>query len=419
MDEGRFETGAVAPRGAVVRRRAAILLLTLAAVVVVTVREAKGQAPPAPGVPTLSLETADGAPIRSRRTYVDGSVTLSAEGVDAAGRPTADAAPSHVRVRGRGNTSWDHPKKPLRLRFDEPTDLLGAGAAETWVLLANYIDPSGLRNATAFELGRRLRMPFTPEARHVRLVLNGTPQGLYLLTEQTEVAPHRVVTGDDGFLVEFDDYDDPDEEIFSTRVFDLPLKIRTPKLRQLPPDARAEAVARVTGAVDDLERVLAAEGGPGDYAAVLDVDSFVDWFLVHEITHNYEPLHPKSCFFHRGADGRIVAGPIWDFDWAFDHETMEPDVLLLRDVAWFRHLFEDPAFVARVKARWRAVRDGPVASLPAYVEGLADSIRPAVAEDTRLWPLDEDDRTPSEAADLAEWLRRRIATLDHAIDRLP
>ena len=411
------------PRDIRPRRVSAFRTVVVAAVLVAGVtaaRAAELPLPPPPGIPVLRIDTDGAAPIVSRRQYARGSVSLAANGgVDSTGRPMAGLATTPIRVRGRGNTSWEHPKKPWRLKFDNATDILGMGAAKTWVLLANYVDPSGLRNATAFELGRRLGMPFTPEARHVNLVLNGEFQGLYLLTEQTEVAPHRVVTDTvDGFLVEFDDYPDPDEEIFSTQILDLPLKIKRPDLAELPPTARAEAVARITGIFNAFERTITAADGPGDYAAILDVDSIIDWFLVHEITHNYEPRHPKSCFFHLAVDGRIAAGPLWDFDWSFDHEDLEPNVLLLKNVAWFPHLFKDPGFTAKVKARWTAIRDGPAASLPAYVDGLVAAIGDSVEHDMRLWPGDDDYRLTPEGPGLAAWLKQRIALLDEAIEKL-
>lgn len=371
-------------------------------------------APPA-GVPVVTITTVGGTGVASRAESVDCRVAIDPRGLaDAAGRPLVGLAATSAKIRGRGNMTWSYPKKPYRVKFDAPLDLLGMGAARTWVLLADYIDPSGLRNATAFELGRRLGMPFTPQCRHVWLVLDGVPRGLFLLTEQTEVAPQRVVTDPaTGFLVEFDDYDG--EEIHSTPILDLPLKIKRPDVAAMQPEARAAEVARIMGLFTRLEEAIAAPDGPGDYAPLVDVDSLVDWFLVHEIAHNVEPRHPKSCFFHRGPDGRIVAGPLWDFDWAYDYEGEATDVLALRDAFWFRHLFEDPAFRTRVKARWREIKAPHVDALPAFIDALAAAIGPAVEADGRLWPTDEDVRTPADAARLHAWLVERIAALDAAI----
>lgn len=373
--------------------------------------------PPA-GVPVLTLETAGHAGIDSREKTVGCRIAIDPQGaVAAAGTPLAVLPAAPAKVRGRGNTTWDYPKRPYRVKLDTAVDVLGMGAARTWVLLADYIDPSGLRNATAFELGRRLGLPFTPQCRHVWLVLDGEPRGLYLLTEQTEVAPERVVTDPQaGFLVEFDDYDG--EEIFSTPILDLPLKIKRPHLDEMPPAGRDAEIARITGIFAALEKVLAAPDGPGDYAALLDVDALVDWFLVHEITHNVEPRHPKSCFFHRGLDGRIVAGPLWDFDWAYDYESEPDDGLMLTDAFWFRHLLRDPAFRARVKARWAAIKAPHVDTLPAFLAALAARIDAAVQADRRLWPEDDDVRLPTDAARLRAWLVARIASLDAAISAL-
>ena len=376
------------------------------------------EAAPPPGIPVLRLDTADCAGIASRENAVGCRVAIDPQGgIDASGRPLAALPDTAATVRGRGNTTWDYPKKPFRLKFAAKVDVLGMGAARTWVLLADYIDPSGLRNATAFELGRRLGLPFTPQCRHVWLVLDGESHGLYLLTEQTEVAPERVVTDPQaGFLVEFDDYDG--EEIFSTPILDLPLKIKRPHVDDLPPDARAAEIARVTGIFADLEKALTAPDGPGDSAALLDVDSLVDWLLVHEVTHNVEPRHPKSCFFHRGPDGRIAAGPLWDFDWAYDYDGKPEDGLMLMDAFWFRHLFRDPAFRARVKARWAAIKAPHVDTLPAFMEVLAARIDAAVLADRRLWPEDDDVRTPTDATRLRAWLVARIASLDTAIEAI-
>lgn len=376
--------------------------------------------PPA-GLPLLRLDTTDAQPIATTDTYVGGRVSLSLNGfVDPfGGRRFHDLDTTAVKVRGRGNTTWDFPKKPLRLKLDDARDILGMGAEKDWVLLADYIDPTGLRNATAFELGRRLGVPFTTEARHVNLVLNGRYQGLYLLTEHTEVASSRVAIDlRDGYLVEFDDYPYPGEDIFSTKIVDVPLKIKFPDVAKLEGAAREEAVARVTGVFAAFEKTITAPGGPGDYASLIDVDSLIDWLLVHEITHNYEPQHPKSCFFHRARDGRIAAGPLWDFDYAYDYEEPAREVLLLKEKFWFPYLFKDPAFRARLKARWAAIKAPHVDTLPAYLDTLADSIRGSVEQDLRLWPCDDEIRCPADAAKLKKWLVARITTLDAAIKAL-
>ena len=55
-----------------------------------------------------------------------------------------------VQIKGRGNTTWDEPKKPFRIKFANRVDLLGLGFARKWVLLANNLDDTLMRNDIAF-----------------------------------------------------------------------------------------------------------------------------------------------------------------------------------------------------------------------------------------------------------------------------
>jgi len=128
--------------------------------------------PPAP--PTqLVVTTEGGAPVVSKDDYINATVTL--DGV------------THVtEIRGRGNSTWKWPKKPYKLKLEEDAALVGARAHDEWVLLAGYADRSAVRTAAAFAIAAHTTLRWTPKYRYVDVVLNGQPQGLYLLTEQVE-----------------------------------------------------------------------------------------------------------------------------------------------------------------------------------------------------------------------------------------
>jgi spore coat protein CotH len=84
--------------------------------------------------------------------------------------------------------------------------------------MANYADKSMMRNEVAFEISRRIGLPFTPKARFIEVMLNDSYEGTYQLIEQIEVATHKVnveeqnpmsttlpdISG--GYLVEADGY---------------------------------------------------------------------------------------------------------------------------------------------------------------------------------------------------------------------
>jgi two-component system chemotaxis sensor kinase CheA len=81
---------------------------------------------------------------------------------------------------------------------------------------------------------------------------------------------------------------------------------------------------------------------------------------------------------------------------------------------WFPDLFKDPAFKARLKARWAAIKEPHVDTLPAYLDSVAASIRDSVEQDLRLFPTDEECRVPADSGTLKDWFTKRIAALDAA-----
>ena len=138
---------------------------------------------------------------------------------------TEDAA---CDVRVRGNWTTYYPKKPLRIRFAEKQSVLTLHDGEelkNWVLLAEYKDPSLLRNKTALSISRELLGTdgyYAADAALVELEINGEYWGVYLLTEQQEVGKHRIaVTKPDhenpdtkiGYLLEYDGYSKHEDDL--------------------------------------------------------------------------------------------------------------------------------------------------------------------------------------------------------------
>ena len=136
--------------------------------------------------PTVYVETFDGRGVNSRNTYVLCQLTY----IDGADTLRYDS----VEIRGRGNSTWGLAKKPYRIKFAESTRFLGRDRAKarSWTLLANHADKSLIRNALASEVGTFVGQPFTPAARFVDLVLNGTYLGNYQLSDQVNVDKRRV-----------------------------------------------------------------------------------------------------------------------------------------------------------------------------------------------------------------------------------
>jgi hypothetical protein len=92
------------------------------------------------------------------------------------------------------------------------------------------------------------------------------------------------------------------------------------------------------------------------YAQYLDISSFVDWYLINEITKNNDAIMFSSCYMHIAPNGRLKMGPLWDFDIALGNVNYNvneiPTGFWIASAAWFVQLFKDPAFVSQVKERF-------------------------------------------------------------------
>ncbi|MBR1539168.1 MAG: CotH kinase family protein, partial [Bacteroidales bacterium] len=118
------------------------------------------------GLPVLYVNTEDGRAVTSKEDYLKAEMFL----LGADGKPAASAA--DCSIRGRGNTTWEWPKKPYLLKLDKKASLLGMPAHKRWVLLANFMDRTLMRNLVAMRVSSMTSLAWTPRCRSVELVLN-------------------------------------------------------------------------------------------------------------------------------------------------------------------------------------------------------------------------------------------------------
>lgn len=96
-----------------------------------------------------------------------------------------------TQIKGRGNSTWGQIKKPYQIKTEEKVDLLQTenkdNKSKTWVLLANFFDPSLMRNSLALNLGLDMGMSAGIESTHVDLYYDGEYRGSYTLSEKSEL----------------------------------------------------------------------------------------------------------------------------------------------------------------------------------------------------------------------------------------
>jgi hypothetical protein len=321
---------------------------------------------------TLVVSTEGAAPVVSKDDYLAATVQLA-------------GATLPAEIRGRGNSTWKWPKKPYKLKLEEEASLLGLPVDDEWVLLANYADRSGLRNHLAFQLAQQTRLAWTPETRYVELVLNGVPQGLYVLTEQVEQGETRVALPKGGYLLEVDErFRASGDPGFRTRR-------RTPVSFQDPDELERPERRRVKKAFNAFEDVLYGDRFADPvrgYAPRIDVASFVDWYVVEELFRNQDSNFHSSVNVTWTPGGVFALGPVWDFDQSagtrWNAEQTPQGWHTRRGRHWIARMMEDPSFSTLVKQRFLDLR--PVfEELVAQVPAAAGVVRTAAQADWSLW----------------------------------
>lgn len=342
----------------------------------------------ATGLPVVILNTPDGKRITSKEIWLEGADMLIFDEnreVDFEGT---------LSVKGRGNTTWQlYPKKPYALKLDSKSKILGMKKHKRWCLLANYLDRTLIRNAVAFEISRSTGLPYTPSGKFVELILNGEHLGNYYLTEQIKVDENRVdiaelvddgslesLTG--GYIFELDTYFDELNKFYSS-IFSLPWQFKDPD------EVTIDQINYIKDYVYLLEESLLGQNLTNrEYLNYLDVDSFIDYWFVYELSTNREPMHPKSVYMIKDKNGKMMAGPVWDFDW----ETFAPSLsrsYSVKDAVYYKSLFKDPEFKAEVKERWNMLKSD-FELISGYIDSLAEQVRLSNELNFTIWgcPVD-------------------------------
>lgn len=289
-------------------------------------------------------------------------------------------------IRGRGNSTWKYPKKPYALKLDSKAEILGMPKHKRWVLLANWLDRTLLRNHVAFRIAMHTDLAWTPRGEFVEVILNGKHIGNYYLCEHIKVDENRVniheledTDVDGGFVMEIDTYYDETYK-FKSSVKQFPYMFKDPD------EVNESQFAFMKDFINNLEESLYDKSrfAAREYADYLDIDSFIDWWISYELTGNTETHHPKSTYVYKDKGGKLMAGPLWDFDWKTFR--LDNEEWVTKSHLYFDVLFTDPVFVSRVKQRWN-LYEGKFRSVDQFIESEAQRIRNSEEMNHQMWPV--------------------------------
>ncbi len=340
-------------------------------------------------LPVVYINTKNGAAVTSKENWLKETEIYVTNAGD------MSRLYSKSQIRGRGNTTWNYPKKPYAIKLDSKESVLGMPKHKRWVLLANYVDKTCIRNSVAFEIARCSEgLEWTPRGNHVDVVLNGKFMGNYFLCEQIKGDKNRVditemetsditpetITG--GYLLEIDkNFDEVNK--FRSPVRNMPFMIKEPDEETMG----QEQFNYIQNHIAEIENALYGAGSTTEgYLQYIDLDSFIDYWLVYELTGTGEPTHPKSVYMYKDRGGKIFAGPVWDFDY-FTFQPYYNNWLINTNAVWNDRIINDPANRTAIKERWNLNREG-YRAIAEEIDRQAEYVKESAEYNATIWPLD-------------------------------
>jgi hypothetical protein len=254
---------------------------------------------------------------------------------------SANVYSGRIGIEIRGSYSALFAQKPYGIETRDSAgnnrnvSILGMPADNDWVLLANYLDKTFLRNVIAFDLFKKMGH-YSTRMRYVEVIVNNEYQGIYLLGEKIKQGKGRVdiaklnpfdnsgndVTG--GYIIKNDYYSGDYDSWISNF---SPLNKRGSKVHFVyhdpkPDELTSQQKTYIQGFINTLETVLyspAFKSSTFGYKSYINTNSFADYFILGEVSRNVD-AYKKSRFFYKNKDSRgglLQSGPAWDFDWAW------------------------------------------------------------------------------------------------------
>ena len=274
------------------------------------VREEEPAAADTPDVPQVRIVTDDGVGLTLAKDdgYVDATVTIT----DTDGSVIEGAA----EVKIRGNSTAKLAKKSYTVKFTTKRDVLGMGKAKKWALAANAVDCTQLRNYIAFDTARELELEYTSQMQFCEVWMDGSYRGSYLLTEPVQEGKTRVDIdiesngGKKDFLIECE-YNHVDDGVVYFKSNGIRFACKEPD------EPNDEQLAYIQSTMDDIFRALKT-GSRSQIEEKVDIDSFAKYYLLNEFVKDVDVDYSSVFFYYK--DGKLYAGPVWDYDLAMGNE---------------------------------------------------------------------------------------------------
>lgn len=333
-----------------------------------------------------------------------------------------------VNIEVRGSSSQNFPKLSYSFETQDTSNaeldvsLLGLPAESDWVLYAPYNDKSLMRDALAYKMARDMAR-YATRTVYAELLLNGDYQGIYVLEEKIKRDANRVdiakltpadTTGDDltgGYIIKIDKatagggYWTSAYPPYTGAWQTIEFRYHYPDSEDMMPQQKAYIQNFMYEMETALKDTNFTDPDSG-YRHYLDPASFIDYFIVNEVTLNVD-AYRLSTYFYKDKDsngGLLKMGPIWDYNISMGNANYCQGILTFlwsyqfnsycgsddwQVPFWWERLLQDSLFANELKCRWLSLRQSTLNTsyLLNYIDSVAMALDESKERNFQRWPI--------------------------------
>ncbi len=308
-------------------------------------------------------------------------------------------------VRYRGASSKHFDKRQYRIKFYKNDkmknsydyNLLGMGKSSEWVLHGPFLDKTLARNYMVYNLSSEI-MEWAPECKFVELFENGKYKGVYLAVEpvtngegRLRLSKFGLLSGETSYIVSRDREEsetDPLKNYGKIGGFTSNnLYVEHPGRNSITDDQRKW----IENDISEFEKALYGDNFADPekgYAAYIDVDNFVDYFIINEVTMNHDAGN-LSTYAYKELGGKLMLA-VWDFNNAYDNYQWFDENFsdfYLFESAWFHRLVKDRNFIDKIVERYKALRLKELSTehMFEYIDNSQQLLGSAIDRNFKVW----------------------------------
>lgn len=321
-----------------------------------------------------------------------------------------------IKIRYRGNRSFDYPKKNYSFKLKKGRELFGLNKSKRWKLNAEFVDKTMLRNKISYTLFREFSdSNVAAKIVYVNLYVNKKYKGIYALTESIDQNMLQLGTKTSGAVLfkeppifypssehkkRFEDFQN--YSLTSVRYNAFSKKARkklaqnsyfnqrSPSLKQ---KNYANEIYKITTFIFDSSDEVFTDRPT--FNSHFKLENIVDWHLLLLVTNNGDGYY-KNFYLSRSKFGEPFLFTPWDYDHSFgrdgDGEPSHEKVLDFKNMRLITRLLETNAFNYRQKLLERFIELKQkniltVEHLHELIDNNAAVLEKDMDANTKLWPL--------------------------------